>query len=65
MAERHAQLKQAAFAAARALFADTSVSISVTRDDLVELRDEIEMLIDAAARDRWKDILLAPISWYA
>ncbi|MHB8108259.1 MAG: hypothetical protein ACYDH4_12685 [Candidatus Cryosericum sp.] len=55
MAE-HNTLKQAAFAAVRALFGDTSVSVSVTRDDLVELRDEIEMLMDAAARDRWEDI---------
>jgi len=43
----HDNLKKEAKAAIDALYADMTVSISVTRDDLAELRDDINVMIDA------------------
>jgi aromatic ring hydroxylase len=51
----HDRLKEAAFKAVDALVSDTSVSIHQTRDDLVELRDHIEMWMDATASSMPKD----------
>ena len=47
--DKHDRVKEAAFKAVDALGSDTSVSIYQTWDDLVELRDHIEMRMDSVA----------------
>jgi hypothetical protein len=49
MATAHEKLKEAAFKAVDALHTDRSVSLRETWDDLGELRDHVEMLLDAVA----------------
>lgn len=51
MNEKHEQLKQAALDAITALHGDTSVGNLVTRDDLIELRSEIDTMLDAIDAD--------------
>jgi hypothetical protein len=42
---------EAAMKAIRAVFSDTSQSLSATRTDLKALRDEIDVLLDAIKND--------------
>ena len=57
----HDRVKEAAFKAVDALGSDTSVSVHQTWDDLVELRDHIEMRMDSVANpmlndNEWEDL---------
>lgn len=49
--DKHAKLKQAALDAIEELFGDTSVGNLVTRDDLEELRSDIDSKIECIDAD--------------
>lgn len=51
MSKKHEILKTAALEAIRTLHADTSVGNLVTRDDLIELREEIDQLVSGIDGD--------------
>lgn len=51
MSAKHDKIKQAAIEAIEALHGDTSVGNLITRDDLIELRDQIDQMISGIDAD--------------